>query len=150
MKFRAKVLVALFLLVFLAGCSGKGAERDKLNSHIDVFGVKLFSDVEYTEINGVVSTKEPCLRGYERNFHALNVIIGHGFDDKIRKITTLNPSTSLFGIKPGMSFKEGKIKVLKAGFKEHEPPSTFSAYGHLFTFLVDGDKITGLTLETLD
>ena len=150
MKYRVVALVALSVLLVLAGCTGNGVEPDKLNSQIDVFDVKLLSDVDYTEIKGVVSTKEPCLHGYERNFDDLDVIIGYGFDNKIRKITTLNSSTSLFGIKPGMSFEDGKAKIMKAGFQEHEPPFTFSAYGYSITFLVDGDNINGLTLEPLD
>jgi len=149
-KYRLPALIALLVLFLLAGCTGRSIERDKLNSQIDVFGVKLFSDIDYTEIDGIVSTKEPCLHGYERDFGDLDVIIGYGFDGKIRKITTLNSNTSLFGIKPGMSFEEGKTKIMKAGFKEHKPPFIFSAYGYSFTFLVDGDKIAGLTLEPLD
>ena len=148
-KYRVMTLVALSALLVLAGCTGK-VEPDKLNSQIDVFDVKLLSDIDYTEINGVVSTKEPCLHGYERNFEDLDVIIGYGFDNKIRKITTLNSGTSLFGIKPGMSFEEGKTKIIKAGFKDQKPPFTFSAYGYSITFLVDGDNINGLTLEPID
>jgi hypothetical protein len=102
-------------------------------------------------INGVVATEEPCLRGYERSFNALDVIIGYGFNKKIRKITTRNLSTSLFGIKPGMAFGEGKNKLLQAGFSEYAPPFTFRANRYSLTFLVDGNnKIFGLTLESLD
>lgn len=150
MKYSLSALTALLLLVLLSGCTGRDGEREKLNSQIDVFGVKLASAVDYKKINGVVATEEPCLHGYERDFDDLDVIVGYGFDKKIRKITTLNSKTSLFGINPGMSFKTGKTKIIKAGFKQHDPPYKFSAHGYAFTFLVDRDKITGLTLEPLD
>ena len=150
MKYRLSALIALLLLVLITGCTGEGVEHEKLNSQIDVFGVKLASAVDYKEINGVVATEEPCLHGYERDFDDLDVIIGYGFDKKIRKITTLNAGTSLFDIKPGTSFKTGNTKIIKAGFKQYEAPYKFSAYGYSCTFLVDRDKITGLTLERLD
>lgn len=150
MKYSVSALIALLLLVLISGCTGRDIEREKLNSQIDVFGVKLASISDYKEINGVVATEEPCLHGYERDFDDLDVIVGYGFDKKIRKITTLNSKTSLFDINPGMSFKMGKIKIIKAGFKQHEPPYKFSGYGYVFTFLVDRKKITGLTIEPLD
>lgn len=124
--------------------------RDQINSQINVFGVELYSDVDYKDINGVVATEEPCLRGYERNFDALDVSIGYGFDKKIRKITTRNISTSLFGVKPGMAFKDGRKMIMQAGFSEASPPFMFRSNRNYLTFLVDGDnKIFGLTFELL-
>jgi hypothetical protein len=78
-------------------------------------------------------------------------VIGYGFNKKIRKITTLNPGTSLFGIRPGTSFEEGKEKVLKAGLTELTPPFAFRADGCSLTLLVnEKEEIFGLTLESLD
>lgn len=147
-----KILIPLLLApLLLAGCLNKSIVREKLNEQIDVLGVKLYSDVSYKEINGVTATEEPCLRGYERSFDALDVIIGYGFDHKIRKITTRNRSTGMFGIKPGATFGDGKKKILQAGFHEYAPPFTFRANGYSLTFLVDGtNTIFGLTLESLD
>lgn len=128
---------------------GKHLERDKMRDQVNVFGVQLFSDVDYREINGVTAVEEPCLRGYERDFEALDINIGYGFNKKIRKITTRNPGTVLFDINPGMAFREGKQKILQAGFIEFSPPFTFRSNGYSLTFLVD-DKgvIFGLTLES--
>lgn len=151
MKFQKSILIILLVPLLLTGCSGKNIMHDKLTGQINVFGVELFSDVDYSEINGVVATEEPCLRGYDRSFDALDITIGYGFDKKIRKITTRNSSTSLFGIKPGMAFEEGKKMILQAGFNEYAPPFTFRSNGYSLTFLVDGNnKIFGLTLESLD
>ncbi len=150
MLYRKKILVSLFFIL-LAGCYSKHASYRMMNDQINVFGVQLFSKIDYREINGVSATEEPCLRGYERSFDALDVIIGYGFDKKIRKITTRNKSTSMFGIKPGMTFEEGKKKLLQAGFHEHATPFTFRASGCSLIVLVDSNNtIFGLTLESLD
>jgi hypothetical protein len=146
-----KILPALLVVLLLhAGCSYNHTKLDMINGQINVFGVELFSDIDYKEINGVVATEEPCLKGYERSFDALDLSIGYGFDKKIRKISTRNLNTNMFGIKPGMAFEEGKKMILQAGFTEFAPPFTFKANGYSLTFLVDGDnKIFGLTLESL-
>jgi hypothetical protein len=130
---------------------GHHLERDKLIGQLNVFGVELYTDVDYRQIKGVSATEEPCLRGYERSFDALDVIIGYGFDKKIRKIHTRNVTTSLFGIRPGMIFDEGRKKILQAGFTEYLPPFTYRANKYTLKFLVGSDnKIFGLTLEALD
>lgn len=148
MKFQR--LIPILLLFLLAGCMGKYVQNSKIDDQINVFGVKLLSNVDYRQINGVTATEEPCLRGYERNFDALNVIVGYGFNKKIRKIHTRNPNTSLFGISPGIPFGEGKQKILQAGFIASSSPFVFTASAYSITLLVDKDKIFGLTIELLD
>ncbi|HYA86400.1 MAG TPA: hypothetical protein VEI57_04935 [Nitrospirota bacterium] len=150
MKYQKKI-IPLLLLLLLTGCQNRRMQDDKMNDQINVFDIKLFSDVDYKEINGVVATEEPCLRGYERSFDKLDVIIGYGFNHKIRKIMTRNSTTSMFGIKPGMTYEEGKQRILQAGFGVDTPPYTFRANKYSLTFLVNGKKaIFGLTLESLD
>jgi hypothetical protein len=130
---------------------GKHLDRDKMHDQVNVFGVQLFTDVDYREINGITAVEEPCLKGYERSFDPLDITIGYGFNKKIRKITTRNPGTSLFGIKPGVTFLEGKQKILQAGFIEYAPPFTFRSNGYTLRFLVDDkDVVFGLTLESVD
>lgn len=135
----------------LAACSAMRPERDSLADQINVFGVRFSSTIDYQEINGVKAVEEPCLKGYERSFDALDIIIGYGFDGRVRKITTRNPGTSMFGIKPGMSYGEGKEKILKSGFTEYTPPYKFKSDGFFVTFLVDDkERIFGLKLESRD
>lgn len=147
-----KILLTLLLVpFFLFGCIGKHVERDKLNGQLNVFGIELFTDVDYRQIKGIPSTEEPCLRGYERSFDDLDILIGYGFDNKIRKIHTRNVSTSLFGIRPGMTFDEGREKILTVGFTEYLPPFTYRVNGYTLKFFVGSDnKIFGLTLEAID
>jgi hypothetical protein len=148
MKFKRLVPILLFFL--LGGCMGNENHNSRIDDQINVFGVKLLSSVDYQQINGVTATEEPCLRGYERNFNDLSVIVGYGLNKKIRKIHTRNLNTSLFGINPGMSFGEGKQKILQAGFVASSSPFVFTASGYSITLLVNGDKIFGLTIELLD
>lgn len=151
MKPEKSILIALLISLLLSGCTSTDVGHDKTASQVNVFGIELFSDVDYKTINGVVATEEPCLRGYDRSFDALDLTIGYGFDNKIRKITTRNVNTSMFGVKPGMTYEEGKQIILQAGFSVHAPPFTFNANKYSLTFLVDSNnKIFGLTLESLD
>lgn len=151
MRLQKSILITVLVIVMVAGCQSTAPGGDKSTGQVDVFGVQLFSDVDYKTINNVVATEEPCLRGYDRSFDALDLTIGYGFDDRIRKITTRNVNTSMFGIRPGMAFEDGKKIILQAGFAEHAPPFAFKSNGYSLTFLVDGNnKIFGLTLESLD
>jgi len=151
MKFPKLIALPLLLFLFLTGCMGKHLDRDKMHDQVNVFGVQLFTDVDFRKINGITAVEEPCLKGYERSFDALDITIGYGFNKKIRKITTRNPGTTLFGINPGVTFREGKQKLLQAGFTEFAPPFTFRSNGYTLRFLVDDkDIIFGLTLESVD
>ena len=151
MKFPKLIALPLLLFLFLTGCMGKHLDRDKMHDQVNVFGVQLFTDVDFRKINGITAVEEPCLKGYERSFDALDISIGYGFNKKIRKITTRNPGTTLFGINPGVTFLEGKQKILQAGFTEFASPFTFRSNGYTLRFLVDDkDIIFGLTLESLD
>ena len=76
MKFQR--LVPILLLLLVAGCMGNHVEKSRIDDQINVFGVKLLSTVDYQQINGVTATEEPCLRGYDRNLDALNIIVGYG------------------------------------------------------------------------
>jgi len=142
-----------FILIsfLLVGCMGKSIRSDNFRNQINVFGIELLSSVDHRELKGVSATEEPCLKGYERSFDALDIIIGYGFNHKIRRITTRNPRTCMFGISPGLPFREGRGKILQAGFVDSVPPYQFKADGCSFTFLVDGNGIIfGLTIELID
>jgi hypothetical protein len=151
MKYHKAILTTLLISLLLTGWVSKSISSDKVISQINVYGAELFSNVDYREINGVVATEEPCLKGYDRRFDALDITIGYGFDKKIRKIITRNPNTSLFGISPGMSFEEGKQKVLQGGFVTSESPFLFKAERYSLTLLVDSNQnIFGVKVELLD
>lgn len=139
------------LLLLLVGCTVQHTAPNDIRNQVDVFGVQLFSDTDYREINGIKAEEEPCLRGYERTFDALDIVVGYGFNGKIRKITTRNVSTSMFGVQPGMTLGKGRKKILETGFSETTTPHTFRLGRHSLTFLVDDkDTIFGLKLQAIE
>lgn len=139
----------LVLSVCLAGCMANRTRAD-VSRQIQVFGIEMYSGVDYWEIGGVRATEEPCLRGYERSFDPFEVTIGYGLDKNIRKITTRNPATSVFGITPGIPAEEGEQLARQAGLQE-VAISKFQGMGINLSLLVDGKgKIFGVTIESRD
>lgn len=133
------------------GCSLHGSGDSVLVKQVDVFGAKPFSNVDFTEINGVKAVEEPCIRGYDRTFDALDITIGYGFNRSIRKIVTLNPTTSMFGVKIGMTVDESRERLHKAGFIKDSKPNTFRNDNYSLTLLIHSkDRVSGLRLEIIE
>jgi hypothetical protein len=133
----------------LAGCIATQARTGLLNQ-THVFGIELYSATDYREINGVKAVEEPCLRGYERIFDPLDITIGYGFNRKIRKITTMNSKTSLFGITPGMPAEEGRRLARQSGLTEVSPVRYRSDDLSLFLHIDAKGNVSGVTLESVD
>lgn len=137
------------LSLCLAGCLASSAGRETLSRQTNVYGVELYSGVDYREFGGVKGTDEPCLRGFERSFDSLEISVGYGFDRHVRKITTRNTATSIFGVKPGMSAAEGARLLGQAGLAEGENPRIYRGEGFGVILLLDGaGKIFGITVES--
>ena len=140
----------LLLPLLLAGCLASPARSSLAPGQLDVYDVTLGSSTDYQEIRGVRGTDEPCLRGYERSFAELDIVLGYGRDRKIRKITTRNPQNSMFDVHPGDSAASAVARLRGAGFVEGAP-SRFRKEGLLLTILVDGTgRLFGMTLEEAD
>lgn len=136
----------LLLSLVVAGCCASRPTTVP-DAHFNVFGIELNSSVDYRKINNEVATEEPCLRGYERNFDTSGITVGYGFDGKIRKISTQNPATSLFGIRPGMSADQGKRLAHQAGFVEVSA-CKYRLKEISLTLLVDAKgRLFGVTVE---
>lgn len=130
----------------MAGCTAQQIRTD-LSRQIQVFGVELNSGVDYRKIDDVVASEEPCLKGYERFFEKLDISIGYGSNRKIRKITTRNSGTSIFGISPRMTATEGERRAIEAGF-QNVAPSRYQSKDICLTLLVDGNgTLFGITVE---
>lgn len=140
----------LLLSLFLAGCFAKQVRTD-VARQIQVFGIELNSAQNYRELQGIVATEEPCLKGYERNFENLDLIIGYGFNRKIRKITTRNRNTSVFGISPGSTLEEGRKRATQTDLLEDVKTNRYLYDGISVDLLVDEKgKIFGITVETIN
>jgi hypothetical protein len=143
--------VLAILCTLIVGCSAHISGNSSLQNQIDVFGIKPFSDIDFKEINGVKAVEEPCIRGYERIFDALDITIGYGTNKRIRRIVTLNPATSMFGVKIGMTINESTERLHKAGFIEYNRPNTFKNDPYSLTILPGPqDKVSGLRLEIIE
>ena len=124
--------------------------RTEETRQIHVFEIELFSAVDYQAIDGDTAIEEPCLKGYERSFEKLAITIGYGFNKRIRKITSRNPATSLFGISPGMSAEVGSRLAQKAGLIQ-DSPYRYRGKDITLSLLVDAsDRVFGLTVEAID
>jgi hypothetical protein len=143
--------VPVLLLLLLTGCMGNVARSGIDPGRLDVFGVAMYSSVDHKEIRGVKGTDEPCLRGYERSFDPLDIVIGYGRDGKVRKIVTRNPQTSMFGVHPGDTVASARGMIRNAGFAETGEPNRFRKGDLVLTILADGpDRLFGLVLESTD
>jgi hypothetical protein len=143
--------IQVLLLLMIAGCMGNAARSSLDPGQLDVFGVTLSSSADYREIKGVTGVDEPCLRGYERSFDALDIVIGYGNNGKIRKITIRNPQNSMFGIHPGETVEVAKKKIMAAGFATDNSPDRFRKGDLALTLRSDETgKLSGLTLEHID
>jgi hypothetical protein len=145
--FRLSMLAASLCL---AGCLAHQIHTD-VARQIQVFGIELNSTQDYRELRGIVATEEPCLKGYERNFENIDLIIGYGFNRKIRKITTRNRNTSVFGISPGSTLEDGKKRATQAGLLEDVRANRYQGVGISVDLLVDEKgEIFGVTVEIID
>ena len=144
------ILLGISALMF-TGCLAKRVGGEGLNKQINVFDLALFSANDDKSIRGIVPKKEPCLKGFEYFYDPLDISVGYGTNDRIRKITTRNKETSMFDIHVGDSFPKGKALILQAGYSQGDTPYKFVQDGFLFTLLVDDhDRVFGMTLEALE
>lgn len=144
-----RTLIVLSLLC--AGCLGNGARSSLNPRQVDVFGVAFAADTDYRELRGIKGVDEPCLRGFDRSFDDLDVVIGYDRKGRVRKITTRNPQTSLFGVHPGDTAASAAAALRVAGFVDDGTPSRFRNGGVALTVRADpAGRISGMTLETVD
>jgi hypothetical protein len=146
-----------FLILFgisaflFTGCLAKRVGSEGLNKQIKVFDLALFSANSDKNIRGIVPRKEPCLKGFDYFYDSLDISVGYGTNDRIRKITTRNKETSMFDIRVGDHYPKGKALILLAGFSEGDTLYKFIEDRFLITLLVDDhDRIFGMTLEVLE
>ena len=136
---------------FFVGCAARQPGPGATNCRVDVFGAELGAAGTPLKLRGVAATEEPCLKGYERNFDTLGVSIGYAHNGKIRKITTRNPETAMFGIHPGDDVRSSRQSALVAGFTETGVANRLRGDRCMLTLLVGEDaRVFGMTVELLD
>lgn len=123
--------------MLVAGCAAGRVDLKAANGGIRIFGAAFGAVGIPAGLNGAAATEEPCLRGCERIFDTIAVSIGYGHSGRIRKITTRNPMTTMFGVHPGDAATAGAPGVprrrhtRRKGFFPSLPLETICAPGKL-------------------
>jgi len=141
------------MVLTVSGCNGSSNSfiDKEVNPQIDVFGVKLMMDeAKVNDLLGTNGEKAMCVYGYEYDYADKEINIGYNAESsQVRRITSKNPETSIYGVKPGAKLAEAK-KVLSAnGFKKSANSKyKFSKENVNFSIIsMKGTKADGLTIE---
>lgn len=141
------LLISALVSMLLGGCLH--TPPVVIPGDVDVFGIAICSVTDYREIRGVAGSDELCLKGYERSFDPLDLVIGYDRKGAVRKIMTQNPRNSIFGIRAGDSLEQALKKARSAGFRDTATPNRFVREGLLLVFLVNSDnRVFGVSLES--
>ena len=145
--------IILVMVTVMADCGSSNSSfiNKEINPNIDVFGIKLnVPESEVHKLAGSKSEKSMCINGYEYDY--TDKLINMGFDidrGKVRRVTTKNPSTSIFGITPGMDLTGAYAHVKDSGFiKDSSSEFKFNKKNIILTIIsMKGVKADGITIE---
>lgn len=114
------ILTPILLIAVLTGC-GNAEDAfisQQVNPQINVFNVQIYMDE--TDVHEAIPTKGEkamCIYGYEYEYEQSRVNIGFNSEtEKVRRVTTKNPDTSIYGIVPGTELEEAYNIVDSHGF----------------------------------
>lgn len=157
MKFKSKTYLALvtvfLLLTGLAGC-GNNADAfitEEVNPQIKVFGVQL--NMEEPKVHEAVPTEGEeamCIYGYEYEYVDSRVNIGFDAETrKVRRVTTKNPDTSIYGIVPGATLEEANQILDSHGFTKSDKSEYIFYKENIRLTLISmkGTHADGVTVE---
>lgn len=117
-------ILAIFILAILTSCSNEESAfiKEEVNSQINVFGVQIYMDeLKVHEAIGTKGEKAMCIYGYEYVYDDKLINIGFNSDtEKVRRVTTKNPDTSIYGVVPGIELEEAFEILNSHGFEKSE------------------------------
>ena len=149
----ALISVMLLSAAVMSGCGNQVSSliKDEINPKIEVMGIGLgMTEEEVFKLAGSDGERALCTQGYEYSYSDKKLNIG--FDSKpktVRRVTTKNPDTSVFGIKPGMAIDEAFSKIDGSGFSK-DADSNYKFHKENITLTVlsmDGTLADGVTIE---
>ncbi|TJX12942.1 hypothetical protein E9840_11435 [Tissierella creatinini] len=123
-KFVCTILIVLLIMAVLTACSSSESPfiTDEVNPQIDVYGVQIYMPEE--EVHKLIPTEgeeAQCIYGYEYQYEESLVNIGFNSDTKeVRRVSTKNPDTSIYGVVPGMELEEAYTIIDSHGFTKSE------------------------------
>jgi hypothetical protein len=147
------VAVILIMVTVLTGCrsSTDSFITKEANPNIDVLGIMLdMPESKVHESAGPKGEKAMCVYGYEYEYADKLINIGFKPDKgTVRRITTKNPDTSIYGIMPGADLVNAYTQVEANGFKKNDS-SNYKFYKNNIIITIISMKDTladGITIE---
>jgi len=151
-----RYILSAFLLLMLfmaAGCTGTDSSfiKKEVNPQINVLGVQLFMDESKVhETVGSKGEKAMCVYGYEYNYEDQRINIGFNSQtQQVRRVTTRNPDTSIYGIKPGAELSKAYDTIASNGYtREEDSKYRFHKENIILSITsMKGTHADGLTIE---
>ncbi|MBP1743163.1 MAG: hypothetical protein H6Q58_141 [Firmicutes bacterium] len=149
----ALISVMLLSAAVMSGCGNSVSSfiKDEINPKIEVMGIGLgMSEEEVFKLAGSDGEKALCTQGYEYAYSDKKLNIGFNSETStVRRITTKNQDTSVFGIKPGMTIDEAFSKIEGSGFSK-DADSNYKFHKENITLTVlsmEGTLADGVTIE---
>lgn len=145
--------VIMLVVVVLAGCGNSSDSfiKKEVNTQINVFEVKLdMVESKVHESVGSKGEKAMCVYGYEYGYEDKLINIGFNSETgRVRRVTTKNPETSIYGIKPGTELEQANKTIELNGFKKDDG-SKYRFYKENTVLYIISMKAThadGITIE---
>ncbi len=146
-------VLALIMATCLAGCGSSASSfiEKEVNPNINVLGIKLdMAEAKVHESAGSQGEKAMCIYGYEYAYADKLINIGFKSDKgTVRRVTTKNADTTIYGIKPGTELPEAYAKINANGFTGDDS-SKYRFYKNniiLSIISMKGTNADGITIE---
>lgn len=147
-------VILLLAVFFMQNNNDQSQSLSIHNQHIQVASIKLgMSEQEVFEQLKVKPEEEMCVYGYEFNFKDEGLNLGFRVDtNTIRRITVINNTDTLYGIKNGMTLDEAKQVLLDAGFMSDETVKNRYKIDDVYFTVVSkkGTHVDQLIIEIID
>lgn len=143
----------LFMLFVFSGCANANNSfiEKEVNPQINVFEVQLLMDEQKVhETVGSKGEKAMCVYGYEYTYADKNINIGFNSEtQQVRRVTTRNPDTAIYGIKPGVELAQAYEIMADKGFtKDAASKYRFQKENIIFSIIsMKGTHADGLNIE---
>ena len=117
-------LTIFILLAILTSCGNveDAFISEEVNPQINVFNVQIYMDEP--DVHEAIPTKGEkamCIYGYEYEYEQIRVNIGFNSEtEKVRRVTTKNSDTSIYGIVPGTELEEVYKIIDSHGFSKSD------------------------------
>ncbi len=145
--------LVLIMATVVTGCGSSTSPiiEKEVNPNINVLGIKLgMAEAKVHESAGSQGEKAMCIYGYEYEYADKLINVGFQSDKgTVRRVTTKNPNTSIYGIKPGIELAEAYARITANGFTRDDI-SKYKFYKDNIIFSIismKGTNADGISIE---